>query len=162
MEFILSFLPFIQCWNIKDIIMLILVLVFVQALAVSVLMYGSTTWTLAKRFEKKLDGNCTMMLCPVLKKFWKQHSTKQLLYSHLPPILATIEVRQERHGGHCLRRKKRYSLTESNTWTHQYWSTNKNLHSSALYRHWMPLSELDKPWWGRWWSVLNLGEWDCN
>ena len=36
--------------------------------------------------EEKLDGNDTMMLCTVLSKSWKQHHTKQQLYSYLPPI----------------------------------------------------------------------------
>ena len=30
---------------------------FFQAAVVSILLYGGTTWTLAKRMEKKLDGN---------------------------------------------------------------------------------------------------------
>ena len=32
---------------------------FFQAAAVSILLYGCTTWTLTKRLEKKLDGNYT-------------------------------------------------------------------------------------------------------
>ena len=35
---------------------------FFQAAAVSILLYGCTTWTLTKRLEKKLDGNYTRML----------------------------------------------------------------------------------------------------
>ena len=34
---------------------------FFQAVVVSILLYGCTTWTLAKRMEKKLDGNYTRM-----------------------------------------------------------------------------------------------------
>ena len=37
---------------------------------------GCTTWTLAKRKEKKLDGNYTRMLRAILKKTWRQHPTK--------------------------------------------------------------------------------------
>ena len=33
------------------------------------------------------------MLHAVLNKFWKQHPTKQQLYSHLLPISQTIQVR---------------------------------------------------------------------
>ena len=33
-----------------------------QAAVVSILLYGSATWTLTKRLEKKLDGNYTRML----------------------------------------------------------------------------------------------------
>ena len=35
---------------------------FFQAAVVSILLYGCTTWTLAKWLEKKLDGNYTRML----------------------------------------------------------------------------------------------------
>ena len=35
---------------------------FFQAVNVSILLYGCTTWTLTERLEKKLDGNYTRML----------------------------------------------------------------------------------------------------
>ena len=60
------------------------------------------TWTLAKRMEKKLDGNYTRMLRTISKKYWRQHPTKQL-YGHLPPITKTIQVRRTRYAGHCRR-----------------------------------------------------------
>ena len=53
--------------------------------------------------EKKLDGNYTRMLRVILNKALRQHPTKQQLYSHLPPITKTIQVRQARHAGHCWR-----------------------------------------------------------
>ena len=40
---------------------------FFQAAVVSILLYGCTTWTLAKRLEKKLDGNYARMLRAILK-----------------------------------------------------------------------------------------------
>ena len=78
---------------------------FFQAVVVSVLLYGCTTWTLTKRLEKKLDGTYTRMLRAVLNKSWKQHPTKQQLYGHLPPISQTIRERRTRHAGHCWRSK---------------------------------------------------------
>ena len=33
--------------------------------------------------ERELDENCTRMLLAILNKSWKQHPTKQQLYSHL-------------------------------------------------------------------------------
>ena len=39
---------------------------FFQAVVVSILLYGCTTWTLTKRLEKKLDGNYTRMLRAIL------------------------------------------------------------------------------------------------
>ena len=70
---------------------------FFQAANVSILLYGCTTWMLTKQMEKKLDGNYTRMLRAILNKSWRQHPTKQQLYSHLPPITKTIKIRQTRH-----------------------------------------------------------------
>ena len=50
---------------------------FFQAAVVLILLYGSTTWTLTKRMEKKLDGNYTRMLREILNQSWRQHPTKQ-------------------------------------------------------------------------------------
>ena len=50
--------------------------------------------------EKKIDGNYTRLLRPILNKSWRQHPTKQQLYGHLPPITKTIKVRRARHAGH--------------------------------------------------------------
>ena len=76
---------------------------FFQAAVTSILLYGCTTWTLTKRLEKKLDGNYTRMLRAILNKSWRQHPTRHKLYSHLPPIRKTIQVRRTRHAGHCWR-----------------------------------------------------------
>ena len=76
---------------------------FFQAAVMLILLYGCTTWMLTKRLEKKLDGNYMRMLRAILNKSWWQHPTKHQLYSHLPPIMKTIQVRQTRHAGHCWR-----------------------------------------------------------
>ena len=76
---------------------------FFKAAVVSILLYGSTTWTLTKRKKKKLDGNYTRMLRVILNKSGGQHPSKQQLYSHLPPITKTIKIRRTRHAGHCWR-----------------------------------------------------------
>ena len=60
----------------------------------SILLYGSNTWTLTKRTEKKLDGNYTRMLRAILNKSWRQHPTKHQLCGHLPPITKTIQIRR--------------------------------------------------------------------
>ena len=49
---------------------------FFLATVMSILLYGSTTWTLTKRPEKKLDGNYTRMLRAILNKSWLQHHTR--------------------------------------------------------------------------------------
>ena len=38
--------------------------------------------------------------------FWKQHPTKEQLYSHLPPITKTIKNRGTRYVGHCWRSRE--------------------------------------------------------
>ncbi len=43
------------------------------------------------------------MLRAILNKSWRQHPTRHQLYSHLPPIMKTIQVRRARHAGHCWR-----------------------------------------------------------
>ena len=73
--------------------------------AVAMLLYGCTTWTLTKRMQKKLDENYAKMLRAVLKIFWRQHSTKQQVHDHLPLISKLIEVRRARYVEHCWRRK---------------------------------------------------------
>ena len=64
-----------------------------QAVAVSVVLYGCTIWTLTKHLKKKLDGNYKKMLHAVLNKSRMQHPTIKQLYVHLPPITQTIQVR---------------------------------------------------------------------
>ena len=76
---------------------------FFQAVIVSILLYGCTTWMLTKRLEKKLDGNYTRMLQAILNKSWRQRPTRHQLYGHLPSITKTIQVRRTRHAGHCWR-----------------------------------------------------------
>ena len=78
---------------------------FFQAAVLSILLYRCTTWTLTKRIEKKLDGNCTRMLRTILNKSWKQRPTKQLLYSYLPPITKPTQIKGTRHAGDCWKSK---------------------------------------------------------
>ena len=95
---------------------------FFQAAVVSILLYGCTTWTLTKRLEKKLDGNYTRMLRAILNKSWRQHPTRHQLYSHLPPIMKTIQVRRTRHTGHCWRSKDKL-ISDLLLWTPTYGQT---------------------------------------
>ena len=92
---------------------------FFQAAVVSILLYGCTTWTLTKRLEKKLDGNYTRMLRAILNKSWRQHPTRHQLYSHLPPISKTIQVRRTRHAGHYWRNRDEL-ISDVLLWTPTY------------------------------------------
>ena len=92
---------------------------FFQAVVVSILLYGCTTWTLTKRLEKKLDGNYIRILRSLLNKSWRQHPTKHQLYGHLSPITKTIQVRRTRHAGHCWRSKDEL-ISDVLLWTPVY------------------------------------------
>ena len=92
---------------------------FFQAVVVSILLYGCTTWTLTKRLEKKLDGNYTRMLRAILNKSWRQHPTRHQLYGHLPPITKTIQARRTKHAGHCWRSRDEL-ISDVLLWTPTY------------------------------------------
>ena len=70
-------------------------------ICVCVCVCGYTMWTLTKRIEKKLDGNCTKMLQAILNKSWKQYPTKRQLNGHLPLVSKAIQIRWTRYAGHC-------------------------------------------------------------
>ena len=109
---------------------------FFQAAVTSILLYGSTTWTLTKRLEKKLDGNYTRMLRAILNKSWRQHPTRHQLYGHLPPITKTIQVRRTRHAGHCWKNQGRArKWCTPHIWSSKSRTTSSNLHTSAMWRH---------------------------
>ena len=74
---------------------------------------------LIERLEKKLDGNYTRMLHAILNKSWRQHPTKYQLYGHLPPITKTIQVRRNRHVGHCWRSRDEL-ISDVLLWTPTY------------------------------------------
>ena len=92
---------------------------FFQAAVVSILLYGSTTWTLTKRMEKKFDGNYIRMLQAILNKSWRQHPTKQQLCGYQPPIMKTIKIRRTRHAGHCWRSRDEL-IGDVLLWTHSH------------------------------------------
>ena len=76
---------------------------FFESAAVSMLLYGCTTWTLTIRMGKKLHGNYARMLRAILNMSRREQPTKQQLYGHLPPITKTIQARRTKHPGNCWR-----------------------------------------------------------
>ena len=105
---------------------------FFQAAVVSILLYGCTTWTLTKRLKKKLDGNYTRMLRAILNKSWWKHPTRHQLYSQLPPITKTIQVRRTRHAGHCWRSKDEL-ISDVLLWPSKSRMTSSNIHTAAMW-----------------------------
>ena len=114
---------------------------FFQAVVVSILLYGCTTWTLTKRLEKKLNSNYTRMLWAILNKSQRQHPTRHQLYGHLPPIMKTIQVRQTRHAGNCWRSRDEL-ISDVLLWTPHIWlsksrTTSLNIHTAAMWGYGM-------------------------
>ena len=109
---------------------------FFQAVVVAILLYGCTTWTLTKRLEKKLDGNCSRMLRAILNKSWRQHLTRHQLYGHLPPITKTIQVRRTRHAGHGWKSRaeliRDVLLWTPHTWPCKSRTTSTNIQSATM------------------------------
>ena len=79
---------------------------FFRATVETVLLYGSSAWTLTKNLETKLSGTYTRMLRAALDVSWKEHPTKNFLYAPLPPLTQTIIERRLRFAGHCWRAKQ--------------------------------------------------------
>ena len=71
----------------------------------SVLLYGSSGWTLTKKRESKLNGTYTRLLRAILNIHWIAHPNKEGLYANLVQITSVIKERRTRFGGHCYRGK---------------------------------------------------------
>ena len=54
-----------------------------------------------------------------MSKSWRQHPTKQQLYSHLLPITKTIKVRRTRHAAHGWRSRDEL-ISDVLLWTPSY------------------------------------------
>ena len=122
---------------------------FFQAVAMSVLLYGYTTWTLTKHSEKNLDGNVTKMLCAVLNKSWKENLTKHHRYGHQSPISQTIQVRQIRHAGYSWRNKNELisgilQWTSIHGLTSVVWQARTYIHQLCANTGWWESGEREK------------------
>ena len=68
-----------------------------------ILLYGSETWTLPVRLEKKLDGCYTRLLMRAQNLSWKKHPTLKQIYGSLVPASALVRQRRVQFAGHCQR-----------------------------------------------------------
>ena len=82
---------------------------FFRAAVESVLVYGSTAWTLTTALENKLDGAYTRMLRAALNISWEEHKTNKELYGNIPPISQTIKIQRMRFAGHVWRNKNEFA-----------------------------------------------------
>ena len=70
-------------------------LAFFHTTVSSVLLYGSSTWTMTKKLETKLNGCYTKMLKVVNNVKWQQRISNNVLYYNLPKITNTIATQSE-------------------------------------------------------------------
>ena len=79
---------------------------FFRTTVESVLLCGSSTWTLTKNLEKTLDGNYTKILGAILNVSWDDYLTNSQLYGKLAKITDVIKERRLRFTGHSFRNKE--------------------------------------------------------
>ena len=79
--------------------------IFFKSTVESVLLYGSSTWTMTKGLEKKVNCEYTKMLRVVKGVTWQQHMTNDQLYGSLPKISQVIKESRSKFSGHCWRSK---------------------------------------------------------
>lgn len=76
-----------------------------RATTETILLYGSSTWTLTKQEEKALDGTYTRMLRKVLNVDWRDKISNVTLYGSLSRVSETIRLRRLKLAGHVFRDK---------------------------------------------------------
>jgi len=74
-----------------------------RSLIEPILLYGSGTWTLSKKAEKRLDGCYTRLLMRAKNLSWKRHPTKSQIYGNQPSVSSVVKSRRVQFAGHCLR-----------------------------------------------------------
>ena len=79
---------------------------FFRSTVETVLLYGSSSWTLTKSLTTKLNGPYTRLIRAALNASWRQHMTNKELYGNLPKISETICARRVRFSGHCWRSRE--------------------------------------------------------
>ena len=68
-----------------------------------ILLYGSETWTIPVRLQKRLDGCYTRLLMRAKNLSWKKHPTLKQIYGDLIPASALVRQRRTQFAGHCQR-----------------------------------------------------------
>ena len=97
---------------------------FLNASVISILLYGSETWTVTKRLKKRIDGCYTRLLRKALNIRWQAHVTNATLYQDLPKLSRTVQKRRLRFAGHCVRATNQ-PVSNLIFWTPQGGRTNR-------------------------------------
>ena len=121
---------------------------YFQAVAVSLLLYGFTSWTLTKCIEKKLVGNYPKMLEAILNKSGSSstipNSKREVTYPHLKIHLSKMSKTTLDTVGEVSTKSSVMFIYGPYTWTFHCWMTSKNLFTSALCGHWMQFGRLTR------------------
>ena len=70
-----------------------------------ILLYGSETWTLSRKLEKRLDGTYTRLLMRAQNISWGRHASVSDIYGNLLRVSALVRSRRVQFAGHCFRAK---------------------------------------------------------
>ena len=111
----------------------------------------------SKMLEKNLDGNYTRILRAILNKSWWQHPTRHQLYSHLSPIMKTIQVRQTRHAGHCWRSKDEL-ISDILLWTPHVAKQKQDDQFEHTYSSYVRIWDVVLKTCQKWWMIGRSGE----
>ena len=130
---------------------------FFQAVIVSILLYGCTTWTLTKRIEKKLDSNYTRMLRAILNKSWRQHPQKKQLYGHQTTTTKTIKIRRTRHVGYYLRSRDEL-VSDVLLWTIHMDEKRRDVQLKPTYCSSVPIRDVALRICQKQWTIGRFGE----
>ena len=68
-----------------------------------ILLYGSETWTLSRKLEKRLDGTYTRLLMRAQNISWGRHASVSDIYGNLLHVSALVRSRRVQFAGHCFR-----------------------------------------------------------
>ena len=71
-----------------------------------ILLYGSETWTISRKLEKRLDGTYTNLLRRVKNLSWKSHPSLAEIYGDLDRLSCVLRQRRLEYAGHCERADK--------------------------------------------------------
>ena len=68
-----------------------------------ILFYGSETWTLSRKLERRLDDTYTRLLMRAQYLSWKRHPTIAQIYGKLHRVSTLVKFRRVQFAGHCFR-----------------------------------------------------------
>ena len=97
------------------------------------------------------------MLCAILNKSWRQHSTNHQLCGHLAPITKTIQVIRTRHAGHCWRSRDEL-ISDVLLWTPHMAEQKQDDQLEHTFSSYVRIRDLTLKTCQRWWTIGRSGE----